>query len=95
MEVLQSISEAPLKVCPVCMGPLRKLIYAAGIIYKGSGYYSTDYKVSSESKEAGNKSSSSGDSTSSSGSEPAAKTESKPAAKEAAKPSGESKSGSE
>lgn len=44
VEVLQSMSDEPLRVCPNCMGPLRKMIYPAGIIFKGSGYYTTDYK---------------------------------------------------
>jgi putative FmdB family regulatory protein len=44
LEVLQSMSDEPLRVCPNCMGPLRKMIYPAGIIFKGSGYYTTDYK---------------------------------------------------
>jgi putative FmdB family regulatory protein len=43
-EVLQKMSDAPLKTCPKCSGQLSKIPYAAGIIYKGSGYYSTDYK---------------------------------------------------
>jgi putative FmdB family regulatory protein len=45
LEVLQSMSDAPLKVCPNCMGPLHKMVYPAGIIFKGSGYYTTDYKA--------------------------------------------------
>ena len=45
LEVLQSMSEEPLKVCPNCMGPLYKMVYPAGIIFKGSGYYTTDYKA--------------------------------------------------
>ena len=44
VEVLQSMSEEPLRVCPNCMGPLRKMIYPVGIVFKGSGYYTTDYK---------------------------------------------------
>ena len=43
-EVLQRISDPPLKTCPKCSGELNKLVYAAGVIFKGSGYYSTDYK---------------------------------------------------
>ena len=43
-EVLQKMSDAPLQTCPKCAGQLAKKIYAAGIVYKGSGYYSTDYK---------------------------------------------------
>jgi putative FmdB family regulatory protein len=44
LEVLQSMSEERLRVCPNCMGPLRKMIYPVGIVFKGSGYYTTDYK---------------------------------------------------
>jgi putative FmdB family regulatory protein len=44
LEVLQSMKDEPLRICPNCMGPLRKMIYPAGIIFKGSGYYTTDYK---------------------------------------------------
>src|SRR3982074_145744 len=44
VELLQSMSDEPLRVCPNCMGPLRKMIYPVGIVFKGSGYYTTDYK---------------------------------------------------
>src|ERR1700716_2570718 len=44
VEVPQAMKGEPLRVCPNCMGPLRKMIYPAGIIFKGSGYYTTDYK---------------------------------------------------
>ena len=47
LEVLQSLSAEPLRICPECGGPLRKLLYPAGIVFKGSGFYSTDYKRSS------------------------------------------------
>jgi putative FmdB family regulatory protein len=46
-EILQRMSDPPLKTCPKCAGQLSKMVYAAGIIYKGSGYYNTDYKSSS------------------------------------------------
>ncbi len=46
LEVLQSLSDEPLRTCPECMGPLRKLLYPVGVIFKGSGFYSTDYKGS-------------------------------------------------
>ena len=101
LEVLQSMSDAPLKVCPNCMGPLRKLIYPAGIIYKGTGYYTTDYKSSTGGSQtaakgeggadsgggsdAGSGGESKGDSKGDSKSD--GKADSKPAAKEAAKPS--------
>ncbi|MDQ6792270.1 MAG: hypothetical protein M3075_16755 [Candidatus Dormibacteraeota bacterium] len=38
------MSDAPLKVCSKCGGPLRKLLYPVGVQFKGSGFYSTDYK---------------------------------------------------
>jgi putative FmdB family regulatory protein len=47
LEVLQSVSDDPLRSCPECMGPLRKLLYPVGVIFKGSGFYSTDYKAGS------------------------------------------------
>jgi len=43
-EILQKISDSALKTCPKCSGELDKMVYAAGVIFKGSGYYSTDYK---------------------------------------------------
>ena len=54
-EVLQKMSDAPLKTCPKCSGELAKILYPVGVIYKGSGYYSTDYKGGkASSKAAGN-----------------------------------------
>lgn len=44
-EAFQQITEKPLKTCPVCQGPLQRLIgTGAGIIFKGSGFYATDYR---------------------------------------------------
>jgi putative FmdB family regulatory protein len=42
-EVQQKITEEPLKYCPLCKGPIKRLISAAGIIFKGSGFHVTDY----------------------------------------------------
>ena len=46
LEVFQSITDEPLKKCPKCgRRGLERLIGAgAGIIFKGSGFYTTDYK---------------------------------------------------
>ena len=44
LEVLQSMSAEPLRVCPECSGSLRKLLYPVGVQFKGSGFYTTDYK---------------------------------------------------
>ena len=41
----QSYTEAPLKVCPECRKrSLKKVISPVRIIFKGSGFYSTDNK---------------------------------------------------
>jgi putative FmdB family regulatory protein len=45
-EAFQSMSEAPLKTCPACGGHHVKRLISAGVgfIFKGSGFYITDYK---------------------------------------------------
>lgn len=55
-EAFQKMSDAPLSVCPECSGNVRRLIgTGAGIIFKGSGFYCTDYKKKEEKpKKAGN-----------------------------------------
>ena len=45
-EIQQRITDQPLFTCPKCGGKLSKMLYPAGIIFKGSGYYTTDYKGS-------------------------------------------------
>ena len=41
----QSMTSAPLQTCRDCGGKLRRLISeGAGIIFKGSGFYCTDYR---------------------------------------------------
>jgi putative FmdB family regulatory protein len=44
-EQFQSIKDDPVKICPQCGGSVRKLFSpGAGLIFKGSGFYITDYK---------------------------------------------------
>ena len=44
-EKFQSMMEDPVKTCPVCSGKVKRLISSgAGLIFKGSGFYITDYK---------------------------------------------------
>ena len=44
-EVLQKLSDAPLKDCPECGKPsMSKMVTAAGFQLKGSGWYATDFK---------------------------------------------------
>jgi len=51
-EEFQKMTDEPLQVCPICNGKLKRLI-GAGIapIFKGSGFYQTDYKNSSKAKD--------------------------------------------
>ncbi len=44
-EVFQKINENPVAKCVKCKGKVKRLIGAgSGIIFKGSGFYITDYK---------------------------------------------------
>jgi len=53
-EQFQSITAAPLRKCPICkkMGLKRLLGCGSGIIFKGSGFYQTDYRSESYKKAA-------------------------------------------
>jgi putative FmdB family regulatory protein len=45
LEEFQSVTDAPLTICPECGGNLQRLITGgSGLIFKGSGFYITDYK---------------------------------------------------
>jgi putative FmdB family regulatory protein len=76
-EVFQSMKDEPLKKCPKCQktGVKRLLGTGAGLIFKGSGFYITDYKKTgssgggeSKSKSSESKSTSSGSDSKSTGS---------------------------
>ncbi len=61
-EAFQRMTDEPLKACPECQGEVQRLITGGtGLIFKGSGFYITDYKNDAKSN----------------GKETAAKTESK------------------
>ena len=47
LEVFQKFSDDPLTTCPKCQGELRRVFSPAGIVFKGSGFYSTDSRSSS------------------------------------------------
>lgn len=71
-EIFQSIKDAPVTVCEKCGGKLTKLLSAGtGLIFKGSGFYITDYKSKTGGESSGSSASggsSSGDSGAASGS---------------------------
>ncbi|MHB0937426.1 MAG: FmdB family zinc ribbon protein [Armatimonadota bacterium] len=41
-DVRHGADEKPMLSCPECAGDVRKVFHAAGIIFKGSGWYITD-----------------------------------------------------
>ena len=71
-EAKQTFDDPPLETCELCGGKLRKLYSPVGVVFKGSGFYSTDAKRSSKSSTAApaspSKDSSSGTKAASSGS---------------------------
>lgn len=51
-DVFQSMKDEPLKKCPKCGGKVHRLIgTGGGIIFKGSGFYETDYKKKDKKEE--------------------------------------------
>src|ERR1700738_63791 len=83
-EIFQRMSDAPLTSCPECHGKLAKILYPVGISFKGSGFYTTDYKGSGKSSDSsGNGTSPSKDGSSESKAE--TKSESKSEAKSESK----------
>lgn len=64
-EIWQKITDDPLTVCPVCGGTIRRVLFPAGIVFKGSGFYKTDHA---------NGSGENGHSSKSEGAEPAKET---------------------
>lgn len=72
-DVFQGITDPPVRSCPQCKGKVKRLLgTGSAVMFKGSGFYETDYKRKSSttastgsSSEAGKKSDS-GSSTSSS-----------------------------
>jgi putative FmdB family regulatory protein len=50
-EEFQNIMEQPLSRCPQCGGRVQRLIgTGAGFLFKGSGFYATDYRSESYKK---------------------------------------------
>ncbi|HEX4067982.1 MAG TPA: zinc ribbon domain-containing protein [Acidobacteriaceae bacterium] len=63
-EKIQSFSAPDEKECPVCQGPLERLISAPAIQFKGSGFYINDYASKGSSMKASSDGHKSGDSKS-------------------------------
>lgn len=72
-EIFQSMKDEPLKTCPdkKCKGKIKRLIgTGAGLIFKGSGFYITDYRSDSYKQSAKKDSAAGGESKSSSSDKP-------------------------
>ena len=101
-EEFQTMSAAVLRKCPACKkSKLQRLIGAgAGVIFKGSGFYQTDYKKSGgdkkgsegDGKQTASESSKDGGSDGKAGAPKAPATESKPASSDPAQPASKSAS---
>ena len=37
------MADEPLTICPECNGAIRRILFASGIVFKGSGFYKTDH----------------------------------------------------
>lgn len=51
-EVVQKITASPLTQCPTCQGEVRRLISAPAVVFKASGFYTTDNRSSSYKSES-------------------------------------------
>ncbi len=52
-EHVQPMSSKPLKKCPQCGSKVERLLSGgAGVIFKGTGFYQTDYRASKEKPQA-------------------------------------------
>lgn len=51
-ERFQRMSEPPLDICPTCGAAAERLLSAGALLFKGSGFYITDYRKDSYRKAA-------------------------------------------
>ena len=84
-ETFQSMSDEPVDICEFCQGPVERVLSVPAIHFKGSGFYTTDYKrkgagaaESNGESKTDSKSESKGDSKDKSKSDSPKKSESKP-----------------
>lgn len=80
-EAVQSFSDDPITVCPVCEGQVRKVFSAVGVVFKGSGFYRNDSREPAKSgssvKDSGSKDSGSKDGSKDGGSKDGGSSEKK------------------
>ena len=83
-ELTQSFSEAGTGVCPVCEGAGQRRFHAVPVIYKGSGFYTTDYGRPKPPSENGSKQDSDSKDSKTESSDSTSSTDSKKTSKEGA-----------
>jgi putative FmdB family regulatory protein len=76
-ETIQKMSDAPLKECRTCPGEVRRVIFPPAVVYKGTGFYVTDYKNGGRKSEADSGSSASSESSETKSTSTETKTETK------------------
>jgi predicted nucleic acid-binding Zn ribbon protein len=61
LERRQGFDDPPLTECEVCSGELRRVLQPVQVIFKGPGFYSTDYRAKSPTESEPKTSSSAGE----------------------------------
>jgi putative FmdB family regulatory protein len=64
-EVIQSMSDDPVEACERCGAQVERVFHPVAVHFKGSGFYSTDYKSKTKAASSKDGDSSSADSSSS------------------------------
>lgn len=44
-EQWQKMTDEPTTICPTCGGPVHRVIYPVGLVFKGGGFYKTDNRA--------------------------------------------------
>ncbi len=47
------MKDDPISTCPECAGPVKRLLYPVGVVFKGSGWYITDSRKPEKSESSG------------------------------------------
>lgn len=90
-DVRQGFSDDPTAACPRCPAAARRVLQPVGIVFKGSGWHSTDYRSRSSNGSTGGNGS---ESSSSSETKSETKTESKSESKTETKSEGKTETAS-
>ena len=52
----QRFNEEPVAICPKCQGKTRRVLHSSPVIFKGSGFYTTDNRKGSDTEKGEEKS---------------------------------------